>query len=69
MDSLRILEVLTSNHLELSSDRAAIEQEKIVAEEFAADGNTIIHVHACRCSLNPFLYNFLLSFIMSIRKS
>lgn len=39
MDSLRILEVLTSNHLELSSDRAAIEQEKVAAEEFAADGN------------------------------
>ncbi len=38
MDSLRILEVLTSNHFELSSDRAAIEQEKAVVEEFAAEG-------------------------------
>ena len=38
MDSLRILEVLTSNHLELSSNRAAIEQEKAAVEEFEAEG-------------------------------
>ena len=44
MDSLRILEVLTSNHFELSSDRAAIEQEKAVVEEFAAEG---MNTHIC----------------------
>lgn len=38
MDSLRILEVLMSNHLELSSDRAAIEQERMAIKEFEAEG-------------------------------
>ena len=39
-DSLRLLEVLSSQYLELSSDRAVKEVEKASAEEFAAEGMT-----------------------------
>ena len=37
-DSLRLLEVVSSRYLELSSDRALIELDRATAEEFEAEG-------------------------------
>lgn len=39
-DSLRLLEVLSSRYLTLSSDRALKELDKAAAEEFAAEGKS-----------------------------
>ena len=41
-DSLRILEVLHSRHLELSSNRALKEVDIAAQEEFAAEGSLVI---------------------------
>lgn len=40
-DSLRLLEVVSSRYLELSSDRALIELDKVAAEEFEAEGGEV----------------------------
>ncbi len=37
-DSIRIFEVLSSHYLELDSDKALVETDKVIAKEFERDG-------------------------------
>ena len=44
-DSIRIFEVLSTHYLELTSDKAMVETDKVIAEEFELDGAFVsIHI-------------------------
>ena len=40
-ESIRIFEVLSSHYLELNSDKALVETDKVIAKEFELDGKRI----------------------------
>ena len=59
-DSIRLFEVLNSHHLELNSDTAQKECDKVLAAEFELEGRSVcqfvrklqtIHVCVCVCDL------------------
>ena len=45
-ESVRIFEVLSSHYLELNSDKALVETDKVIAKEFELDGML------CMCALS-----------------
>lgn len=45
-DGIRLFEVLSSHHLELHSDTAQIECDKVLAAEFAQEGRCVL---VCAC--------------------
>ena len=43
-DSLRLFEVISSHYLELNSDKALVETDKVIAKEFEHDSKSISKV-------------------------
>jgi hypothetical protein len=54
-ESIRMFEVLSSHYLELNSDKARVETDKVIAKEFELDGQHLLITQSCAACECPCL--------------